>query len=134
MASAKCLTGKIVPTVMIQFGVLSPSGTNMPDRNRSGRIDALTMGGAASAFGMTAVIASARCIMRFALFQPFDTCTDNGSGRIEIRFTNFEVNDVLALPLQLVRPGKGFKCGFTLNSEHAFGNLTFKFCFHMCLT
>jgi hypothetical protein len=59
IASAKCFTGKIVPTVMIHCGVLSPSGTKMPERNRSGRIDALTMGGAASAFGMTAVIASA---------------------------------------------------------------------------
>ena len=38
-----------------------------------------------------------------------------------------------ALTLQLVRPGEGFECGFTLDSEHAFGNLAFQFCSHMVL-
>lgn len=71
--------------------------------------------------------------MRFALLQPFDTGTDYGSGRIEVRLTDFEVNNVAALPLQLIRPGKGFKCSFALNSEHAFGNLTFQFCSHIVL-
>ena len=68
--------------------------------------------------------------MRFALLQPVDSGTDNGSRRVEIRFTNFEVNNMAALPLQFIRPGKGFKCGFTLDSEHAFGNLTFQFSSH----
>src|SRR3954469_11205467 len=74
-----------------------------------------------------------RCVMRFAFLQPVDTGTDNGSGRIEIRLTDFEVNNVAALALQLIRTGEGFKCGFTLNSEHAFGNFTSQFCSHMVL-
>ena len=64
-------------------------------------------------------------VMRFALFQPVDTGADNRSRRIKIRLSNFEVNDVAALPLQFIGPCKGFKCGFTLYPEHAFGNFTF---------
>ena len=45
---------------MIHAGALSPSGMNTPDRNSNGRIVALTIAGAASAFGMTAVIANPR--------------------------------------------------------------------------
>src|SRR3954464_7629360 len=73
------------------------------------------------------------CVMRFALVQPVDTGADYGSGCIEIRFANFEVNNVAALSLQLIRPCEGFKCGFTLNSEHAFGNFTSQFCSHIVL-
>src|SRR5581483_182576 len=57
MASAKCLTGKMVPTVLIHAGELSPSGMKMPDRNRSGRMMAFTTAGPASAFGTIAVVA-----------------------------------------------------------------------------
>ena len=57
MPRAKCQTGKIRAIQTIQAGALLPSGMKTPDRNSSGRIDALTMAGAASAFGMTAVTA-----------------------------------------------------------------------------
>ena len=57
MPSAKCRTGNIRATQTIQAGALLPSGIKTPDRNSSGRIDALTIAGAASALGMTAVIA-----------------------------------------------------------------------------
>ena len=53
MASTKCRTGKMLPTALIHVGVSSPSGMKMPERNSSGRIVALTIGGAASAFGIT---------------------------------------------------------------------------------
>ena len=43
---------------MIQAGALSPNGMNTPDRKSNGRIVALTIGAAASAFGMIAVTAN----------------------------------------------------------------------------
>jgi hypothetical protein len=58
--SAKCRTGKMRDTRTIQLGALAPSGMKMPERNRSGRIVALTIAGEASAFGMTVVMANAR--------------------------------------------------------------------------
>src|SRR6185436_5358345 len=64
------------------------------------------------------------------LLQPVDAGADNGSGCIKVRFTNFKVNNMAALSFELIRPGKCLKCGFALNSEHAFGNLTFQFCTH----
>ena len=54
IASAKCFTGKMSATVVIHWGASSSSGMKMPERNRSGRIAAFTMGGAASAFGIAA--------------------------------------------------------------------------------
>ena len=59
IASAKCFTGKMSATVVIHVGASSSSGMKMPDRNSSGRIVAFTIGGAASAFGITQVSASA---------------------------------------------------------------------------
>ena len=58
MPLAKCQTGKIRAIQTIQAGALLPSGMNTPDRNSSGRIDALTIAGEASALGMAAVIAN----------------------------------------------------------------------------
>src|SRR5271165_680902 len=58
MPLAKCQTGKIRAIHTIHAGALLPSGMKTPDRNSSGRIDALTIAGAASAFGMTAVTAN----------------------------------------------------------------------------
>ena len=43
----------------IHAGASSPSGMKMPERKSNGRIAALTMGGAASAFGIAPVNASA---------------------------------------------------------------------------
>ena len=60
MLSTKCLTGNTLATHRIQAGVLLPNGMKMPDRNSSGRMMALMIGAAASAFGMTAVAASPR--------------------------------------------------------------------------
>src|SRR5260370_31879472 len=57
MPSAKCRTGNIRAIQTIQAGALLPSGIKIPDRNSSGRIDALTMAGEASALGMTEAMA-----------------------------------------------------------------------------
>ena len=57
MPSAKCRTGKIRAIQTIQAGVLLPNGMKIPDKNSSGRIVALTIAGAASALGMTELIA-----------------------------------------------------------------------------
>jgi hypothetical protein len=51
VASKKCRTGKTSPTSLTQLGASSPIGMNTPDRNSSGRMIALTIGGPASAFG-----------------------------------------------------------------------------------
>jgi nitrite reductase (NADH) small subunit len=69
--------------------------------------------------------------MSLALLEPFDAGSYNGRGRIEIRFSNFEVNDVAALAFQLIGPRKRFKRRLALDSGHPFGNLTFQFSFHI---
>ena len=58
VASRKCFTGKMSPTVRIHAGESSVTVMNTPDRNRSGRMIAFTTAGPASAFGTIAVVAS----------------------------------------------------------------------------
>src|SRR4051794_32851606 len=60
MASAKWRTGKILPTTSPHGGAFAVTGMKMSDRNRIGRIEAFTIAGAASAFGMIVVMARPR--------------------------------------------------------------------------
>ena len=64
MPRAKWRTGKTFATHRIQLGVLLSKAMKMPDRNSSGRIVALTIGAAASAFGTTEVTARASALER----------------------------------------------------------------------
>ena len=65
----------------IQSGVRSSSGKKMPERKSSGRIAALTIGGAASAFGIAPVSARARAANDNA---PIANVTENSSRAVPI--------------------------------------------------
>jgi hypothetical protein len=71
-----------------------------------------------------------RGVVSLPLLQPLDTGVDDWSRRIEIRFSDFQVNNVAALPLQFVGPGERFKRRLALDSDHPFGNLTLQFSSH----
>jgi hypothetical protein len=58
MPEAKCNTGNMRATHMSHDGAVDDSGMKIPDKNSSGKTLAFTTAGAASALGITTVMAN----------------------------------------------------------------------------
>jgi hypothetical protein len=60
-----------------------------------------------------------RRVMGGTFFQPLDAGRDNRLRRVEVRFADFQVNDIPALAFQLAGARQHFKRGFAAHSIHS---------------
>src|SRR5271156_3661246 len=74
-----------------------------------------------------------RRIVRGAFLEPVDCGLDDRGWCIEIRFTDFQVNDASPLAFEIIGARQSFECRFTVNAMHPFGNLESTLCTHKCL-
>src|SRR6476660_9845000 len=71
-----------------------------------------------------------RRIVGCAFLQPLDTGLHNGTGSIEIRLADFEMNNTPALPFQFIGTPQHLECAFAMNTLHPLCDPAFRFQLH----
>src|SRR5439155_7794150 len=72
--------------------------------------------------------AGRRPVVGEALVQRVTSCVDDIAGRIEIRFSDLEMDDVAALCLERSCFNQYFEGGFSAETRHALGEAEFALC------
>ena len=68
-----------------------------------------------------------RRVMRLAFLQRLDAGADYGRWRVEVGFSDLEVNNVSSLPLQFRSSGEHLERCFAVDTLHSFRNSVFQF-------
>src|SRR5262245_52418847 len=69
-------------------------------------------------------------VVRSTLLEPVDTGANNGFRRVEVGFTDFQVNDSATLTLQFVSSAQHLECALASDSLHSLRDPAFRVQLH----